>query len=48
MRTVISFPAGAVKMRFIPFSLLTLLGSTLWSAILATAGYYLGANREQV
>ncbi len=48
VRTVISFPAGCVKMPFVPFSLLTLLGSTLWSAILATAGYYLGANWSQV
>lgn len=48
VRTVISFPAGAVKMKFLPFSLLTLVGSTLWSGILATAGYYLGANWEQV
>lgn len=48
VRTVISFPAGAVKMKFIPFSILTVVGSTLWSGILATAGYYLGANRDQV
>lgn len=48
VRTVISFPAGAVKMKFVPFSLLTLVGSTLWSALLAIAGYYLWANWEQV
>jgi membrane protein DedA with SNARE-associated domain len=48
VRTVISFPAGCVKMPFVPFSVLTLLGSTLWSGILATAGYYLGENRSKV
>lgn len=48
VRTVISFPAGCVKMPFVPFSVLTLLGSTLRSGILATAWYYLGENRDQV
>ncbi len=31
VRTVISFPAGAIKMKFLPFTLLTLAGSILWS-----------------
>ena len=48
VRTVISFPAGAVKMPFVPFSILTLLGSTLRSGVLATAGYYLWSNWNKV
>lgn len=48
VRTVISFPAGAVKMNFFSFSALTLIGSVLRSGLLAVAGYYLGANRNQV
>jgi len=42
VRTVISFPAGVAKMRFDLFSLYTLAGATIWSTILALAGFYLG------
>ena len=48
VRTVISFPAWCVKMRFLPFSALTLAGSILRSGILATAGYYLWENWQSV
>lgn len=48
VRTVISFPAWCVKMPFVPFTILTLVWSTLWSFILATAWYYLGENWSQV
>ncbi|NMC08763.1 DedA family protein [Candidatus Microgenomates bacterium] len=42
VRTVISFPAGVAKMRFDLFSLYTIAGATIWSAILASAGFFLG------
>jgi len=44
IRTVISFPAGVARMNFGIFSLYTLLGSFLWSSILAFSGFLLGEN----
>lgn len=44
IRSVISFPAGLTKMNFVQFSLYTIIGSTLWSGILAISGYVLGSN----
>ncbi len=44
IRSVISFPAGVAKMNFLQFSIYTLLGSIIWSGILATLGYVLGGN----
>ena len=44
IRTVISLPAGVSKMNFFIFSIYTLLGSLVWSAILIIAGYTLGEN----
>lgn len=40
-RTLISFPAGASKMPFVRFSLLTLAGCLIWNAALIYAGYVL-------
>jgi membrane protein DedA with SNARE-associated domain len=44
IRSVISFPAGVAKMNFLQFSIYTLLGSIIWSGILATLGCVLGGN----
>lgn len=44
VRTVISFPAGASKMNFGIFSLFTLVGTLIWSSILAYTGYVMGGN----
>jgi membrane protein DedA with SNARE-associated domain len=44
IRSVISFPAGVAKMNFLQFSIYTLLGSIIWSGILATLGFVLGGN----
>ncbi len=44
IRTYISFPAGAAGMPAGRFTAYTLLGSALWSAVLAIAGYQLGAH----
>ena len=48
IRTVVSFPAGVAKTPFIKFSVYTLLGSAIWSAILAFGGYLLGEQWELV
>jgi membrane protein DedA with SNARE-associated domain len=47
-RTLISFPAGAVKMplpKFIPY---TMAGCLAWNAVLIYIGVYLGANWREV
>lgn len=44
VRTFISVPAGFVKMKLVPFSLLTLVGSTLWIGLLTYSGFVLGEN----
>lgn len=38
VRHLVSLPAGAARMRFVPFSVSTLLGSFLWSVVLAWFG----------
>lgn len=48
VRTVVSFPAGAVKMDFVQFSILTLWGSLVRSTFLISAGYAFGENYAQV
>ena len=42
------FPAGVAKMNFFVFSVYTLLGTAVWSTILALAGYFLGSKWEIV
>lgn len=46
VRTVISLPAGISKLPFFKFSLLTFVGSFIWSFILAYIGVKLGENWE--
>lgn len=48
IRSLISIPAGMNKMPMASFLLLTAVGSSVWAAILAVAGYYLGENYEIV
>ena len=48
VRSLISIPAGIARMNFGLFLLLTTLGSALWSALLAGAGFLLGSNFEAV
>jgi membrane protein DedA with SNARE-associated domain len=48
MRSLISLPAGSADMGFLEFSIYTIIGSTLWSALLATVGFYLGENWELI
>ena len=42
IRTVISFPAGLARMNFIPFVMLTFLGSLPWNLALTYIGVMLG------
>ncbi|MCX7298990.1 MAG: DedA family protein [Rhodobacterales bacterium] len=48
VRTLISVPAGLVRMPFLPFLLTTALGSLIWVTALTLAGYVLQANYHQV
>ncbi len=46
VRSLISFPAGVVRMPILRFCALTFAGSFLWSLGLAYGGYLLGENWE--
>ena len=46
VRSLISFPAGVVRMPILRFSALTFAGSFIWSLGLAYGGYLLGENWE--
>lgn len=48
VRTYISLPAGVAKMNFKKFCFFTLLGSLIWSFILALIGIKLGENWETI
>jgi membrane protein DedA with SNARE-associated domain len=48
VRTVISVPAGIAGMHLVPFLGLTFLGSVVWTAILAGAGYLLQDQYSRV
>ena len=43
VRTLISFPAGAVRMPLAKFISYTLAGCILWNSLLIYVGYYLGS-----
>jgi len=47
-RTIISFPAGAVKMKLPKFIAYTTAGCFTWSAVLIYVGYFLGKNWKEV
>ncbi len=44
IRSVISVPAGALKMPLLQFTLLTTAGSALWNTLLISLGMFLGRN----
>jgi membrane protein DedA with SNARE-associated domain len=44
VRSVISFPAGAARMKFWVFSVFTYTGSLIFASILCLAGYFLGES----
>ena len=47
-RSIVSIPAGTMKMPLLRFVLLTTLGSAVWNSILIGAGVALGANWHAV
>jgi len=47
-RTVISIPAGLMKMPFWTFVLYTAAGSTVWNIILVGVGLWLGTNVAEI
>lgn len=48
LRTVVALPAGLAHLPLVPFALWTLLGSTLWTALLTLAGYLLESQYERL
>lgn len=48
VRTLISVPAGIADMPLTPFLLYTTLGSAIWTAFLASAGYLLQSQYDKV
>ena len=48
IRSVISIPAGFRRMKLLPYTLYTALGSLLWNIALIGAGALLGENWERV
>ena len=48
VRSLISIPAGIERMKLLPFTLYTAIGSGLWNSVLIGAGYAFGANWEIV
>ena len=48
VRSLVSIPAGLLKMKFVPFLLWSTLGSLIWTAGLAIAGWVLGQQFDHV
>mgnify|MGYP005833191851 FL=1 len=48
VRTFISLPAGIARMNFPRFAILTFVGSFIWCAVLAWAGYVFGEHWVEV
>jgi len=48
VRSLVSVPAGLLKMRFSTFVLASTLGTAGWTALLAGAGYKLGENYRDI
>ena len=47
VRSFVSIPAGVFRMRFAPYTVLTLVGSAIWAFAIAGAGYGLGSSYER-
>lgn len=47
-RSVVSIPAGTMRMGAVRFVLLTTLGSAIWNAVLIGLGHELGANWDEI
>ncbi len=44
VRSLISIPAGIERMKLLPFTVYTAIGSAVWNSVLIGAGYALGRN----
>lgn len=47
-RSVVSIPAGTMRMPLVRFTVLTAVGSLVWNLVLIGAGYQLGSRWEEV
>jgi len=48
IRSLVSIPAGLLRMPFLPFIIASTIGTAGWTAVLAVAGYQLQNNVEEV
>ena len=48
MRSLVSLPAGLLRMPRVQYLALTLVGSAVWNTVLVTVGYLLGSQWERV
>lgn len=48
VRSLISIPAGMAKMAFLPFIILTSLGSLIWNTVLVLLGDYAGSSWDSI
>ncbi|WP_309611572.1 DedA family protein [Sphingomonas sp.] len=48
VRSIVSVPAGLLKMRFLTFTIASSVGTALWTALLAGAGYLMGARYHDI
>jgi membrane protein DedA with SNARE-associated domain len=48
VRTFIAFPAGVARMRILPFTIYTLIGSYIWCLLLAYAGMKFGQHWKEL
>ncbi len=48
VRSLVSIPAGLLKMNFVPFLLWSTMGSAIWTTGLAVAGYVLGQQFDHI
>lgn len=48
IRSVVSIPAGLLQMKLPPFLIWSTIGTAIWSAGLAVAGWLLGRNVQQI
>jgi len=48
IRHLISIPAGIIRMNFLKFSLMTIVGSAIWCSVLAWLGNKVGKNDPEI